>query len=305
LPLAVSGLIVGVGIYTWIRRSIRMWQRKRAWERNEELYLQEKAELTRELEYYKGMHEDVRAANHKMMHRQTAAERSILNLMEKARSFGLPAEFNEELTVMMDDVRKLSKEYQDAVDSGREAKKLPSTNIRAVDVLFGLFAERFARNDIDFNLKVNGSIVYMAENVIPQNKLETMIGDHLQDALTAVNASDGSIRSVLAMIGEADGCYEFSVQDSGVPFGADTLIRLGTERVTTHTETGGTGIGFMTTFETMRECNASLIIKENVPGSGFSKTVTIRFDGKELYIIDTYRPNEFPENDRYIVVGSK
>jgi hypothetical protein len=301
LPLAFSVVIAGVGIYIWIRRSIKMWQRKKAWERNEELYLQENAELTRELEHYKKMHEDIRAANHKMMHRQAATERSILRMMEKIRDFGVPAEFSDELALMMNDVRKLSKEYQDSVDSGSSAKKLPTTNIRTVDELFALFAERFAKSKIDFSLKVNGSIVYMTENVIMQSKLETMIGDHLQDALTAVDASDGNIRSVLSMIGEADGCYEFSVQDSGIPFEVNTLTWLGAERVTTRADKGGGGIGFMTTFEVMRECGASLIIKENAPGSSFSKVVTIRFDGMNRYIIDTYRTGDFPSSDRYIV----
>ena len=137
-----------------------------------------------------------------------------------------------------------------------------------------------------------------------KNKLETMIGDHLQDALIAANASNRTIRSVLAMIGEAGNCYEFSVQDSGIPFEVDTLVRLGTERITTRADEGGNGIGFMKTFETMRECGASLIITEKEPGSSFSKIVTIRFDGENRYIIETYRPSDFPESDRYTVIGN-
>ena len=70
-----------------------MFQRKRAWERSEELYLQEKEELSRELAHYKEMHETVRVANHKMMHRQAAAERCVLRLSEKALEYGLPADF--------------------------------------------------------------------------------------------------------------------------------------------------------------------------------------------------------------------
>ena len=142
----------------------------------------------------------------------------------------------------------------------------------------------------------------MTENTIEQGKLETMIGDHLQDALIAVKAGENSIRSVMATIGEVGDCYEFSVYDSGIPFEVDTLVRIGTERVTTHADEGGSGVGFMKTFETMRECGASLIIREN-RGGVFSKSITISFDGENQYIIETFRPQDFPASDRYIVIG--
>ena len=142
----------------------------------------------------------------------------------------------------------------------------------------------------------------MTESVIKLDKLETMIGDHLQDALVAVRLSEGSFRSVKATIGKIGEFYEFTVHDSGIPFEVDTLIRLGMERVTTHASEGGSGVGFMKTFETMRECGASLIIKEIKPGGVFSKSVTIRFDRKNQYIIESYRPDDFPKSDRYIIV---
>jgi hypothetical protein len=165
-----------------------------------------------------------------------------------------------------------------------------------------MFAERFAANDIRFKLTVTGSIVYMKENTIALGKLETMIGDHLQNALIAVNASEASIRSVLATIGEVGDYYEFSVHDSGIPFEVNTLIQLGAERVTTHADEGGSGVGFMKTFETMRERKASMIIQENKSGV-FTKSVTIRLDGENQYIIDTYRPDDFPASDRYLIIG--
>lgn len=54
------------------------------------------------------------------------------------------------------------------------------------------------------------------------------------------------------------------IYDSGIEFELETLKKLGLERITTHKKTGGSGIGFMTTFETLKECKASLIIEENM-----------------------------------------
>ena len=96
----------------------------------------------------------------------------------------------------------------------------------------------------------------------------------------------------------------FTVFDSGIPFEIDTLIRLGTQRVTTHAETGGSGVGFETTFEILRQYKASLIINEQDPSPvDFSKSVSIRFDGKKHYIIETHRPSEFPASKRYTIVS--
>ena len=105
------------------------------------------------------------------------------------------------------------------------------------------------------------------------------------------------------MLGLLEEYYGFSVFDSGVPFEPDTLSRLGTGFVTTRAHTGGSGIGFATTFDTMKEFRASLVISEYVPdGASFTKSVTIRFDGKHEYVIETFRPEAFPEDNRYLIV---
>ena len=302
LIFIVGTTITSTGIYIWIRRSVSLNHLRMSWERNEELHVQKIDELTSQIQFYKEKQKAVMIANHKIIQRLTASERDFLILYKEVLDY-VPDDISEKLTAKLDKIRELSQEYYESINIIKD-KKPPSSEIKEIDDMFALYLERFTNNDIEFVLKVSGSVKYMVENIIKQSKLETMIGDHLQDAFNAVNANIGSERRiVLSMIGKIEGCYEFSVHDSGIPFEADTLIRLGTERVTTRAEDGGSGIGFMTTFETMRECGASLVIRENVPGSAFTKKVTIRFDGKNKYIIETYRPGSFPKSDRYTVIG--
>ena len=302
LPLVAAAVIIGAGIAMGIRRAIKMFQRRWAKEDNEKLLERQVAELKEQLRQSEAANETIRAANHSINHRLATVERGYAGLLAMAQKHAVSAEFGEDLTAALEHVRKLSRGYQENVNHTKAGVMLPSTNIRAVDDLFGLFAERFAGENILFKLNISGSIIHMTEHVIPESRLETMIGDHLQDALIAVNVSENSLRSVLVMLGEAGDCYEFTVHDSGVPFAPNTLMRLGSERVTTHAERGGSGLGFTTSFETMRACGASLIIKEN-RGGVFSKSITLRFDGQNRYIIETYRPSAFPESDRYAVIG--
>jgi signal transduction histidine kinase len=282
--LLVAGILtVGAGIYIWIRRGIKKYQRKRAKERNEEILLQEIAKLELEVRQSNEINEILRAANHSINHRLTVMTRATESVLESGKRYKCQAEFSEELAIALADIRKLSDEYSAEVSRVKTDNMPPSTNIKMLDEMFGLFSERFANNNISFKLKVNGSIIYMIENVIEQGKLETLVGDLLQNAFVAVNAAGSVSRSVLALIGEAGDYYEFSVHDSGILFETETLARLGKERVTTHE--CGSGVGFMRTFETMGTSGASLIIRENKTGGAFTKSVTVRFDGAGEFII--------------------
>lgn len=292
-------LISGIGIYILIRRLIKRVQENRR-RQNREEHLEKM--LFEKEEEIKRLNEKI-IAMQTVIHKFTHRIESMENVIKNGDKY--QEEFSDEIAISIEDIKHISQEYQNELAKIKGKKHLPSTNIKTIDNLFEHFAQLFAADRIDFKVAVNGSIVYMVDNIIPQNKLETMIGDHLQDALIAVNASDNTFRSVLAIIGLSELCYEFTVFDSGIPFEATTLMRLGTEHVTTHVDTGGSGIGFMTTFETMRECKASLIINEKEPSeSDYTKSVTMRFDEKNRYIIETYRSEDIMKNDeKYIVVS--
>lgn len=298
--LALAGaLIIGIGIYIWIKRSIRMFYRKKQEGHSIEILERELAEQKEENRRLTEQNDRIRIANHKTQHRLATLESAVISM--SGDSMGV----SEELAVTLEDIRRAAQSYQADIGRLEGRNTLPSTKIKMLDDLFGNFSSRLATGGIDFKLNVNGSIPYMAEKVIEQGKLETMIGDHLQNALIAVGASGNTFRSIWAILGLAEGCYEFSVYDSGIPFEADTLARLGAGRVTTHSGSGGSGIGFMTTFEAMRECGASLVISEKEPsGFDYTKSVTIRFDGKGQYIIKTYRSGDFPESNRYVLVDN-
>ena len=295
LTLIAGVLIVGFGIIVWIRRGIKTFYHKKMVERSIEQLEQELAEKTLEIERMDAL----RVANHKINRRLAALESGVAALIQKHS-----LEISGELSVALEDITRLSQDYQDEVAQIKWEKPLTSTNVPMIDHLFRHFLAQCEENKISFDLVVNGSIAYITDRIVPQGKLETLIGDHLQDALVAVQASGNPFRSILVMLGAAESGYVFMVSDSGIPFEIDILARLGTERVTTHDDIGGSGIGFMTTFETLQECGASLMISEKQPSAAdYTKSVTIRFDKKNQYIIETYRPDAFPPSDRYMIMS--
>ena len=156
--------------------------------------------------------------------------------------------------------------------------------------------EEAIKNNINFDLKINESIKPLVENTIPKEKFEILIGDHLKDAIIAIKANEATYKSILVTLGLVEGIYEFSIYDTGIEFEIDTLLKLGQEQVTTHKNEGGSGIGFMTTFETLKECKASLVIEEyNPETTNYTKSVTIKFDGRNEYKICSYRAEKIKE----------
>ena len=101
---------------------------------------------------------------------------------------------------------------------------------------------------------------------------------------------------ILVNLSKQDDNYSIDIYDNGVEFDVDTLSKIGLERAATHADSGGSGIGFMMTFETLKKAYASLIITEFESQAPFSKSVTFRFDGENAYIIHSYRSEELKKN---------
>jgi signal transduction histidine kinase len=288
--LYVTGiLIIGIGLYIFLYRVIKFYQKLRIRQHSEaqfeKLYIKEKDEH----EQTKKELEDLIKANSSALH----------SIEDRLRAFKAALDRG---IATQEDFASLDSAWENELEKFNSRKNLKKTRVSSLDILFDYYSDQFAKDDIVFELIIDCNVKYMTENAVNKNHLETLISTHLNDAKIAVDASKSLYRRITAILRFADDHYEFSVLDSGISFEIDTLVRLGTERVTTHADTGGSGIGFETTFEIMREYNASLIVSEQGESCvDFSKSVSISFDGNAQYIIETYRPDDFPKSDRYTV----
>ena len=149
-----------------------------------------------------------------------------------------------------------------------------------------------AAHGIDFNLTVSSTVDEIIGKYIRQTNLQTLLCDHIKDAIIAVESRGEAGGKILVNLSMQNDNYCIDIYDNGVEFSVDTLSKLGLERVTTHADTGGSGIGFMTTFETLKKAYASLIITEFENQTPFTKSVSFRFDGESAFIIHSYRSEE-------------
>ncbi len=286
-------VLVFFSLVYWLQSQITKHYKKNMRDRTISVQKAEIDEQTKLLEEVKAENLKLATAVHKYNHRLSSLELA----MKSAISHNLNTEFAEELSVMLKDTEDLSNSFAKECDVAKCI--LPLTNVPSIDNMFKYMQDEASKCNINFDLKINESINDLIDNIIPKDMFETLLGDHLRDAIIAVNASDNSYKSILTTLGLVDGCYELSVYDTGIEFQIDTLLKLGKEQVTTHKDSGGSGIGFMTTFETLKTTKASLVIEEYSPETtNYTKSVNIRFDGKNQYRIYSYRADDIKKQNK-------
>lgn len=94
-------------------------------------------------------------------------------------------------------------------------------------------------------------------------------------------------------------------QTNGQPFLPEIFQDFGLKAHTTHAGNGGSGIGLMDIWKLKKKYRASLVITEYAPGTySYTKQISLIFDAKKHYIIQTYRRRELEQirfrDDLYI-----
>ena len=165
------------------------------------------------------------------------------------------------------------------------------------------------KNKIDFDLKINGNIHHMTNKYVEKETLEILLADLVKNAIIAINYSKNINKSILVKLGIIDGIYSIYVYDSGIEFEINTLINLGKKPSTTHADSGGTGMGFMNTFDSLNKYNASIQINEIGKESkdNYTKYIAIKFDNKHELKINSYRKEEIEKlnNNKDIILENK
>jgi len=278
----VGLIIFSIIMFITIKKSLEMYYKQK-------LLIQDLEETKKELEDEKHENKELEKEileyskkSHSIAHKQKALEYKLNELM-------LKSEVASEIG-LQDELSKISKEIQ----KDETVVELTKTGILEIDDMLKYMQSECTKNKIDFQLKVSGNIHYMVNNYVDKENLEILIADHIKNAIIAIQNSSNANKSILVRLGIIDGCYSLYIYDSGIEFEIETLKNLGKKPSTTHKDTGGTGMGFMNTFETLNKFKASIIIKEyNKPvKDNFTKLITIKFDNKNEYKIYSYRAQE-------------
>ena len=283
--LGIGLLIFAIMMFVTIQKSLQLYYKQR-------MLVKDLEETKKELEEKKAEVKELEKENlnfskisHTIAHRQKSLE-------HKLEELNMNNEISNELGTRIENVTKdLKKET---------AVELSKTGIEVIDDMLSYMQSECIKNKIDFQLQINGNIYTVTNHYLGKDELEILLADHIKDAIIAIGYVDSVNKSILVRLGKIDGIYALYIYDSGIEFEIDTFMELGIKPSTTHKDNGGTGMGFMNTFDTLRKYKASLEIEEigKPCKDNFTKVLKFKFDNKEEFTIKSYRKDEIKKKDK-------
>jgi len=278
--VAIGLIIFFIIMFITIQKSFKQYYKQKLLVQELDKTKDELAKKAKEVEDLEAENISISKKAHTLSHKQKSLAHKIDEMMMKAEiSTEQAAEVRDRLNEIGKDLFK-----------EKTITELSKTGIKEIDDMLTYMQSECKENKIDFELQLKGNIHHMTNNLISKEDLETLLADHIRNAIIAINHTDNVNRSILVKLGKIDETYGLHIYDSGVEFEKETLENLGKKPSTTHAEEGGTGMGFMNTFDTLRKCNASLIIEEfNKPcKDNYTKAIMIKFDNKNEFKIKSY-----------------
>lgn len=279
--LFIGFIIFSIIMFITIQKSLQLYYKQRLLVQDLEETKKELDDKKKEIKQLEQENLNFSKTSHSIAHKQKALE-------HKLNELALKNEIAEEIDVknrLNNITKQISKEPE---------IEIPKTNISEIDDMLNYMKSECIKNKIKFEVQLNGNIYQMINNHITKEELEILIADHVKNAIIAVKCSNNSNRSILVRIGKIDGQYSIYIYDSGIEFEINTLHKLGKIPSTTHKESGGTGMGFMNTFDTLKKHKASITINEygKPVKDNYTKVIMIVFNKKDEFNIISYRQKE-------------
>lgn len=274
-------------MFITIQKSLQLYYKQKLQERETNDIKEELKSKDKEIEELEKENLRLNKANHSIAHKQKSLEYELNQLLLKKEI--------AEVSNIRNKLEIISEEIQNE----NTAIELDKTNIPEIDNMLKYMQSECIKNKIDFELQINGNIHHMVNKYVSKSDLEILLADHIKNAIIAINHSENINKNILVRLGLIDGFYSVYIYDSGIEFEIKTLINLGIKPSTTHEKDGGTGMGFMNTFDTLRKYKASLVIHEYGKPSkdNFTKLIKVIFDNQNEYKISSYRKEDIQKQD--------
>ena len=279
--LAIGFIVFSIITFVTIQKTLTMYYKQKLLIKDLDDTKAELESKKQDIEKLEKENLELSKASHSIAHKQKVLEYRLNELM-------MQNETASEIEIASK-LKKIKNEYA----SKAHQAELTKTEISEIDDLLNYMQSECIKNNIIFDVQINGSIFHFINNFISKEDLQILLADLIKNAIIAVNhlPAESTNRSILVKLGLIDNCYSVYVYDSGIEFETATLAKLGKEPATTHKDSGGTGMGFMNIFDTLNKYKASLKIKEigKPSNDNYTKCIIINFDNLQQYDIESYK----------------
>ena len=277
--IGIALIIFSIIMFITIQKSLELYYKQKLQKRELEETREELKKVKEERNELQKENLKISKEKHPIVYNQEKLEYKINQLL-------LKNETAEELQIK-DKIEEISNKIRNE-DATIELTK---TGIEEIDDMLKYMQAKCKKNNINFELQVKGNIHHMINKFIEKKDLEILLADHIKNAIIAINYSKNINKSILVKLGIIDGVYSVYFYDTGTEFNKETLLNLGKKPSTTHADNGGTGMGFLNTFDKLKKYKASITINEygKPCEDNYTKYIAIKFDNKNEYQIHSYR----------------
>ncbi len=261
--------------------------------------VQKEQEITRLLENNNALAQIIHRDN-----KLIPAMELAVNTFLQNRNTLSPQQLKEQGFALAAHLQEMTKERQFILnDYQTDGQPLASTGICAVDAVLQLMYQRALQEQIDYTLRIAENIKTTAMQSLSEEDFSHLLADLIENAFIAM--SDVPDKKILISLGQMGNHLSVEISDNGQPFLPEIFQDFGLKAHTTHAGNGGSGIGLMDIWKLKKKYRASLVITEYAPGTySYTKQISLIFDAKKHYIIQTYRKHELGQirfrDDLYI-----
>ena len=275
----ISFVVFSIIMFITIQKSLELYYKQKLQKRELEETREELKKVKEERNELQKENLKISKEKHSIVYNQEKLEYKINQLL-------LKNETAEELQIK-DKIEEISNKIRNE----DVTIELTKTGIEEIDDMLKYMQAKCKKNNINFELQVKGNIHHMINKFIEKKDLEILLADHIKNAIIAINYSKNINKSILVKLGIIDGVYSVYFYDTGTEFNKETLLNLGKKPSTTHADNGGTGMGFLNTFDKLKKYKASITINEygKPCEDNYTKYIAIKFDNKNEYQIHSYR----------------
>lgn len=262
-------LLSGVLIFFW-------WKTKLTESYIHKIKEREILALQEEIEHLKDYNKTLDKIIHKDNKLIPAMEHSVRSVLTLFQAKATPEE-KEQLVHLLSELDNMTRDRGGILKfSSHQSISTVCTGIPAINNLLYYLSARAYSQQINFEVVATESLQRIVPCIISESDLHTLIADLVENAFIATK---NEVHPHVLLQFRAEG-NSFLVEffDNGAPFSPNVLEKLGKEAVTTHKGDGGNGIGYMSTFEILRRCNATIDINEDLSIKSYKKKIVIVFN---------------------------
>lgn len=197
----------------------------------------------------------------------------------------------ERANALLLEIQKLSADRDNAITEISSRKyKHHNTGILELDTMLNYMEKRAYGEHIKLSVQIAVNLHDFIPNNIAPEDLSHILSDLLENAIIATTEKQSPV--IQLQFYQADKHFVIEIADNGIPFEATSLVNFGLAQLTTHADTGGSGIGLMDIWKLKEKYAASLHITEYKEGAPYTKKIALIFNKKNRYTISTERKEE-------------